>query len=111
LGDDMTCIDNHFCGCPRCTRTYGESFTRSIYPYDPAGLFNAKPLMTLEVTTSRMNAARPSAYGYYGMHGATNAYRTPREIKLEAAKAWLKERGGAHPGCLERFANRKGPMA
>ncbi len=34
-----------------------------------------------------------------------------RWVKLEAAKAWLKERGGANPRVLERFANRKGPMA
>jgi hypothetical protein len=43
--------------------------------------------------------------------GMANANLPPREVKLRAAKAWLKERGGAHPGVLERFANRKGPMA
>jgi hypothetical protein len=39
---------------------------------------------------------------------AQNSMLTPRQTKLKLAKAWLKENGGAHPGCLDRFMKSRG---
>jgi hypothetical protein len=37
-----------------------------------------------------------------------NAFPPKKQSKLEAAKEWLKENGGAHPGCLDRFMKSRG---
>ena len=36
-------------------------------------------------------------------------YLSPRKpSKLDLAKKWLKDNGGAHPGCLDRFMQARG---
>lgn len=39
---------------------------------------------------------------------ASNACRNPRQMRLDQAKQWLKDNGGAHPGCLVRFTRARG---
>ncbi len=45
-----------------------------------------------------------SGIGYAA--GLENMNKPPRQRKLEAAKAWLREHG-SHPGCLQRFMKRR----
>ena len=47
----------------------------------------------------RMCAQNASPFGYAGyfVDAAANAFRTPRQLKLDAAREYLKSKAWAHP--------------
>jgi len=58
-----------------------------------------------------IEAARQNQYAANNYNAAASIFGIgyPRPLsKLELAKKWLKDNGGAHPGCLQRFMQAKG---
>ena len=61
-----------------------------------------------------LSVVRNNVVYYFGRPGdailfCVDGSLAPRPLtKLEKAKRWLKDNGGAHPGCLDRFMQARG---
>ena len=66
--------------------------------------FGAASMQAQQQNTGLCNAL----FGPSFLSSYQNNYSSLLPTKLDLAKKWLKDNGGAHPGCLDRFMQARG---